>query len=269
MCHPESSEGKHYHTWWELVMLNQLKGWIDIGKEDPGKEREAFSSQGLYEKSLRWIAVDDQVSSNAFSCLLSLQLIDVGDSWELWDLLLFIGVDLQDWDIPHHMKLSKMIMSRFKIEHKKWLGIFWRVSNYLYLASCKYIAECTQPYCTNQWPVVTTEFGVIHGNDGPLLCKIALVIWLFSHIWSHSAISVEVILELILAKYLFRFSKRLIVWARFVILQFLRTLVYTHPLQIGTINMDSVSNNNTMMYEISDELCVMYIPFGVDGNCIW
>lgn len=105
-------------------MMNQLKGWMDIGKENPGEEREAFSLQGFYERLLRWIAADDQVHIFFNNMLPSFvyplsQSIDVIDSRELRDLLLFIGADLQDRDIPHRTKLSEMIMSRFKLEHSK------------------------------------------------------------------------------------------------------------------------------------------------------
>lgn len=116
---------KHYRTWRELVMLNQLKGWTDISKECPEDEREAFSLQGFYERLLRWIAVDDQVPYIYFNKSLPSvvyplpQSIDVVDSRELRDLLLFIGAELQDRDIPHRTKLSEMITSRFKIEHSK------------------------------------------------------------------------------------------------------------------------------------------------------
>ena len=42
-------------------MLNQLNGWMQIGKEPFKDERKAFSLHGLYQRLLQWIAVDDQV----------------------------------------------------------------------------------------------------------------------------------------------------------------------------------------------------------------
>lgn len=47
------------------------------------------------------------------------QSLDVVDFPELWDLLLLIGAQLEDHDIPHHTKLSEMITTRFKTEYNK------------------------------------------------------------------------------------------------------------------------------------------------------
>jgi hypothetical protein len=40
---------------------------------------------------------------------------------ELRDLLLFIGAQLEDRDIPHRTKLSEMITTRFKTEYNKMI----------------------------------------------------------------------------------------------------------------------------------------------------
>ncbi|KIK73670.1 hypothetical protein PAXRUDRAFT_20608 [Paxillus rubicundulus Ve08.2h10] len=43
------------------------------------------------------------------------------DCPELRDLLLFIGGDLADADIPHHTKLGELITERYKVEYAKML----------------------------------------------------------------------------------------------------------------------------------------------------
>ena len=50
-----------------------------------------------------------------------LQSINVVDCPELQALLLFIGAELQEKDIPHRTKLAELIMERFHIEYKKIL----------------------------------------------------------------------------------------------------------------------------------------------------
>lgn len=49
------------------------------------------------------------------------QSLDVVDCPELRDLLLFIGAQLEDRDIPHRTKLSEMITTRFKTEYNKMI----------------------------------------------------------------------------------------------------------------------------------------------------
>ena len=41
------------------------------------------------------------------------------DSPELRDLLLFVGRDLEDGDIPHRTKISEMIIQSYATEHQK------------------------------------------------------------------------------------------------------------------------------------------------------
>ena len=41
------------------------------------------------------------------------------DSPELCDLLLFVGRDLEDGDIPHRLKISEMIIQSYATEHQK------------------------------------------------------------------------------------------------------------------------------------------------------
>jgi hypothetical protein len=59
---------EHETVWREVVLLEKLKGWKEIGNHpshsssDPETRRnERFSIEGFYERLLRWIAVDDQV----------------------------------------------------------------------------------------------------------------------------------------------------------------------------------------------------------------
>ncbi|KAJ7303017.1 hypothetical protein DFH08DRAFT_986961 [Mycena albidolilacea] len=58
----------------------------------------------LYNRLVKRIAVDDQ-------CL------DVVDCPELRNLMLFIGAQLDDGDIPHRTKLSQLISTRFRAEY--------------------------------------------------------------------------------------------------------------------------------------------------------
>ncbi|KAJ7468179.1 hypothetical protein FB451DRAFT_389795 [Mycena latifolia] len=101
--HLQSQHGRYC---WEMVVLKQLKGWETVGQakgSSEGAEREPFSLPGFYERLVRWIAVDDQS-------------LDVVDCPELRDLLLFIGAELEDRDIPHRTKLSELVSQRFKYE---------------------------------------------------------------------------------------------------------------------------------------------------------
>ncbi|KAJ7735047.1 hypothetical protein B0H16DRAFT_1765616 [Mycena metata] len=98
----------HAKVWRDMVLLKQLKGWETLGtsnKETPSGTRETFSLPGFYERLVKWIAVDDQS-------------LDVVDCPELRDLLLFIGAQLEDRDIPHRTKLSQLISDRFQVEYK-------------------------------------------------------------------------------------------------------------------------------------------------------
>jgi hypothetical protein len=55
---------EHLKVWQDVVVLEKLKGWKDIGTSPSYLEsgqREKFSIEGFYERLLRWIAVDDQV----------------------------------------------------------------------------------------------------------------------------------------------------------------------------------------------------------------
>ncbi|KAI0058625.1 hypothetical protein BV25DRAFT_1146104 [Artomyces pyxidatus] len=104
---------KHRELYRKIVVLYQLKGWKDIVQEDAGtlreqrlghKDREPFSIEGFYERLIRWIVVDDQS-------------ISVIDSPELRDLLLFVGIELVDGEIPHRTKLTQMIFERCHREY--------------------------------------------------------------------------------------------------------------------------------------------------------
>ncbi|GLB37952.1 putative encoded by [Lyophyllum shimeji] len=99
---------KHYDKFRVAVLTNKLKGWETFGRapEARGKEREPFSLEGFYERFVRWIAVDDQS-------------INVIDSPELRDLLLYVGTQLDEDDLPHRTKLTQLIYERFQVEFKK------------------------------------------------------------------------------------------------------------------------------------------------------
>jgi hypothetical protein len=58
---------EHETLWRDVVVLEKLKGWKDIGNSptysEPGRaHNEKFTIEGFYERLLRWIAVDDQVT---------------------------------------------------------------------------------------------------------------------------------------------------------------------------------------------------------------
>lgn len=115
--------------------------------------------------------------------------------------------------------------------------------------------------------MVSPEFGVIHGDDGPLLREITQN-WEFSHLFTSGRIPprqwkslrCEYWTGIRQSTQRNRLSRQGSQSA-----DFLRILTYTYLPQIGMITMDNASNNNTMMQEIADELRVMGIPFDVDA----
>jgi len=48
-----------------------------------------------------------------------LQSLAIVDCPELRDLLLYIGTNLQDKDIPHRTKVCDLILQRFNVEYNK------------------------------------------------------------------------------------------------------------------------------------------------------
>ncbi|KAJ7703836.1 hypothetical protein B0H14DRAFT_3903685 [Mycena olivaceomarginata] len=100
----------HYRVWVDVVFHKKLKGWETIGasRKAAAGEREEFSLPGFYDRLEKWIAVDDQS-------------LDVVDCPELRDLLLFIGAQLEDDDIPHRTKMAELITERFKVEYQKMI----------------------------------------------------------------------------------------------------------------------------------------------------
>lgn len=117
----------HEALWLDIVVSKELKGWQDVrsgSAQAPNTmEREPFSLVGFYERLLKWIAVDDQVcvfiNINEMVAELTTrgQSINVVESPELRNLLLYIGTQLHDGHIPHRTKLSELITERFKVEH--------------------------------------------------------------------------------------------------------------------------------------------------------
>jgi hypothetical protein len=69
--------------------------------------------------------VDDQVCLFYFvnyHLPMFLQSLNMVDCPELPDLLLFIGTELEERDIPHHTKLSELITAHFKTEYNRIIG---------------------------------------------------------------------------------------------------------------------------------------------------
>ncbi|KDQ54439.1 hypothetical protein JAAARDRAFT_49389 [Jaapia argillacea MUCL 33604] len=100
----------HGEMWRGVVITEKLKGWEELkagccpGLSEVGcNEHEPFSVEGFLDHLVKWIAVDDQS-------------INVIESEELRDLLLFVGTKLKDGDIPHQMKLAQLLIERFRIE---------------------------------------------------------------------------------------------------------------------------------------------------------
>ncbi len=59
----------HNELWEDVIILKQLKHWQEVAKfqqrhtDSNGQQHEPFTLSGFYERLLRWIAIDDQVSS--------------------------------------------------------------------------------------------------------------------------------------------------------------------------------------------------------------
>ncbi|GLB45625.1 hypothetical protein LshimejAT787_2500170 [Lyophyllum shimeji] len=94
---------KHYDKFRVAVLTNKLKGWETFGHAQGHEERNANHSL--------WRA-----STNASH---SLKSINVIDSPELRDLLLYVGTQLDEDDLPHRTKLTQLIYERFQLELKK------------------------------------------------------------------------------------------------------------------------------------------------------
>ncbi|KAJ7702894.1 hypothetical protein B0H16DRAFT_736274 [Mycena metata] len=98
--------GEHGKLWHDMVVLQKLKGWETLGtayKDTSSGEHKEFLLPGFYTRLVKWIAVDDQA-------------LNVVDCPELRDLLLFIGAQLEDEDIPHRTKLGQLISTRFQVD---------------------------------------------------------------------------------------------------------------------------------------------------------
>lgn len=61
----------HWDTFRETVLVEKLKGWENIasgaltgpgGSKTSTASREPFSVEGFYERLVKWVVVDDQVS---------------------------------------------------------------------------------------------------------------------------------------------------------------------------------------------------------------
>jgi hypothetical protein len=121
---------KHGKEWRKIVVMEKLKGWDRIGCDSENASgnrptREQFTREGFLERLGRWIAVDDQVSpslfySQTFHKWTSLKSVNVVETQELRDLLLYLNVDLKDSDIPHRTKITQVI---FESYHREWKKI--------------------------------------------------------------------------------------------------------------------------------------------------
>lgn len=255
-----------------------LKGWETIGTltdHAPG-EREEFSLPVFYEKLAKWIAVDDQASVLVHIFIAKtygyFQSLDVVDCPELRDLLLFIGTELDDKDIPHRTKLSEIITTQFKAEYAKmvleiqvcYLAFgFLRCSYSDNLQNALSRVSFTDDIWTRQnlnSHLAITAHYIVKDANGHLVLKTRLVAFRRME-GSHTGQNIGQLFVQVLKEIgcLHKVSREL---------TYSRVLT-KHPfVQVGMITCDNASNNNTGMAEICDELSRIGIPFNVDGNRI-
>lgn len=105
--------------------------------------------------------------------LLLVQAMNVVDCPEFRELLLYIGLELEDRDIPHRTKLSELITSRFKIEYAK---INQEVQ--VRQTACMISVLHSMPSLELTWPrrddlryLVTAKLRGVHGSHSTLLHK--------------------------------------------------------------------------------------------------
>lgn len=120
---------QHGDEWHKVVVLEKLKGWekIDCNSKAgiDSSEHAIFTVKGFLERLTRWIVVDDQVSykytsdSEALTCIWFLQSLNIVESWEIHDLLLYLNTNLSNDDIPHCTKLTQIIFESCNCEWKK------------------------------------------------------------------------------------------------------------------------------------------------------
>jgi hypothetical protein len=114
---------KHGEEWRKIVVMEKLKGWdrIDCKNSSGRPTSELFTLEGFHERLGRWIAVDDQVSPHfllsKFSLMDLLKSLNVVETQELRDLLLYLNANLKDNDIPHRTKTTQVI---FESYHREW-----------------------------------------------------------------------------------------------------------------------------------------------------
>lgn len=68
--YPKLSQGQTWRHWWDIVLLQRLKGWKEVGtliKESLSGERGTFSLEGFYDRLTKWIAIDDRVCELSLS----------------------------------------------------------------------------------------------------------------------------------------------------------------------------------------------------------
>ncbi|RDB20127.1 putative AC transposase [Hypsizygus marmoreus] len=211
----------------EQVLTYQLKGWEQLSETSqesraPG-EREPFTLEGFYRRLVRWIAVDDQS-------------INVVDCEELRDLLLYLGTQLEERDIPHRTKLSQLILQRFREEYDKLIAELKHTSSRVSFTTDLWTRQNQQSY------MAVTAHWCFEAADGDVKMRSRLVA--FRHVsGSHDGVN--------LAKVFVGILKELGICNK-----------------IGMVTLDNASNCNSMMREVSRMLKDMGIAFDVDGNRI-
>ncbi|GLB45633.1 putative encoded by [Lyophyllum shimeji] len=216
---------KHYDKFRVAVLTNKLKGWETFGHAPGarGKEREPFSLEGFYERFVRWIAVDDQS-------------INVIDSPELRDLLLYVGTQLDEDDLPHRTKLTQLIYERFQLEFKKLIEELKNAAGRISFTSDLWTDQNRRSYMA-----ITAHF-MSFGINGQVTMTTRLVAFRYVP-GSHSGQN--------LAKVFVAILKELGIFNR-----------------IGMVTLDNASNCGSMMEFVALLLRDMGVYFDKEGNRI-
>ncbi|CAA7271021.1 unnamed protein product [Cyclocybe aegerita] len=188
------------------------------------REREPFTLEGFLDRLAKWVVVDDQS-------------LDVVDCPELRDLLLYIGVELSDDDIPHRTKLSEIITTNFKQEY---MAMLLDIENSLGCVS--FTSDIWSRQNQEGYMGVTVHYLARCPATGRLVLRCHLVA--FRRIrGSHTGVNIG-----------------------HVFMQVLKEIRCVE--KISAITLNNAGNNNTMMEQLSDELELLGIPFDKDGNRI-
>ncbi|KAF5387624.1 hypothetical protein D9615_000715 [Tricholomella constricta] len=207
----EHLQSRHWSVYRELVVSKKLKGWEKTAKLRHGpfenarassEGREPFTLEGFYDRLAKWIVVDDQS-------------INVIESPELRDLLLFIGTELTENNLPHRTKLTEIIVESFKKEYAELMNDIQNALGRVSLTSDGWSRTSLSSH------LAITAHYMVMSSDGHLILRSRLIAFRKLE-GSHTGEN--------MAKVLWRVINDLNIVDR-----------------IGMITLDNASNNNTMM----------------------